>query len=409
LNQFLKKKRNIVAGNGFCSNRKPNIHFYKDKIEQLSQKKKSKPTNSMDCKVPSNFSFLENCEETCDFFERIALHSDNNKVKKIFFDQGNCKNIDLCAESVAAVLLKDLSKEKRIVLRGSYPMDENLKHIVRASGVTKYLKISNDCPDDMIIFDMKEGRKTAVKPNISTEKELQSSKLIEHLNRCLINCGWKLKNSGKEHLGKIIGEVLDNAECHSKRPLWWINAYLRTIGEKKGECQLVIFNFGRSIYESMQDLPIDNDLRKEIELLVAEHSKKKFFSQSWDKEVLWTLYSLQEGVSRFSGSKNSKDRGQGLPDLIEFFQQIGKCDGKEPVMALISGNTFIKFDNDYLISIKEADGARRRQIAFNKANDLHIPPDSTKVVKLKHFFPGTICSFKFYIDNKYLESLKNGK
>ena len=366
------------------------------------------PKNTVSCPIPSVFSFIENCENTVSFFNDIINQSINNKTKRLIFNQKSCTRIDLCAESVAAVLLNDLFKERGIRLSGQYPDDEKLKHIVRASGVTKFLKISHDNPDDMHLLGLIEGAKSKSKATQSSEKEMQSSKLIKYIDECLHFSGWELSKKGKLYLLNIVSEVLDNAECHSLRSNWWINAYLRCIDKNKFECQLVIFNFGRPICKSMQTLPPENALRKKIESLIHLHRSHGFFSKKWDEDVLWTLYSLQEGVSRIVDENGSTtDHGQGLSDLIEFFQKIGDSKAEHPVMALVSGSVYIRFDNDYRINHVSQGSVQRRQIAFNLQNDLTKPPDSHKVMKLKSFFPGTVFSFKFYIDNDYLKDLND--
>lgn len=405
--RLLKKNRSYLKR---CFNRDSISSSYLKLLNVYSQSIEKTPQKKVSCSVPLIFSFLENCEDTVCYFNDLISQSVNKKTKKVTFDQTKCTCIDLCAESVAAVLLKDLYRERGIRLSGCYPDDENLKHIVRASGVTKYLKISNDNPEDMHLFGLIEGNKSVSKAALSSEKELQASKLIKYIDECLHFSGWELNREGKQYLLKMVTEVLDNAENHSLRSKWWINAYLRRITENQFECQLVIFNFGRSISKSMQTLPTQNGLRKQIEQLVSLHKGKGWFSKKWDEDVLWTLYSLQEGVSRIVDENGSStDRGQGLSDLIEFFQEIGDSKAKHPVMAIVSGNVYIKFDNDYRIHHVSCNGGQRRQIAFNKQNDLQKPPDSQKVMKLKSFFPGTIFSFKFYIDSDYLKELKNDR
>jgi len=54
--------------------------------------------------------------------------------------------------------------------------------------------------------------------------------------------------------------------------------------------------------------------------------------------------------------------------------------------------------------IKDFKGQKSKQIiAFNNNNNLQEPPNSNNVIKMKSYFPGTLISLKFYIDEKYLE------
>lgn len=384
-------------------------HYYYTKLRQLDEKKQKEQSKKLKLKVPSNFSMIENCDNTLELIEQLVLGA-SKKTKEIYLDQFQCSNIDLCAETVVSVLFKDIAKYYNAKLSGRYPRDERLSHIVRASGVTKILEVSKDNPYDMIIYPLTQGHKQISSAKESTKKEIEATKLIAHLDQCMNSCGWQLQKKGKEYLYKIIGEILDNAEIHSQKSSWWISAYMQSLKDNVGECHLVFLNFGESIYESMQNLDAGNPVRLRIEQLAQKHKKRGVFHTKFDESTLWTLYSLQEGVSRFSASGDcTNDRGQGLSDLVEFFQKIGKSVDRDPVMALISGDTYIQFDNDYKMNIKEIDGKQRRQIAFNEQNDLEQAPDEKKVRKLKHHFPGTIYSFKFYVDDCYLTKFTQGQ
>ncbi|MBR2090042.1 MAG: hypothetical protein IJ905_06710 [Fibrobacter sp.] len=96
VNLVLPNKRNGI----FCP-------FYREKLTELKRNpKEDVPKNILRLQIPQNFSMLENCEETMEVFEKLVFSTNNNKVKKIIFNQENCQNIDLGAETVAAVLLK---------------------------------------------------------------------------------------------------------------------------------------------------------------------------------------------------------------------------------------------------------------------------------------------------------------
>lgn len=383
-------------------------HYYDRSVCSMGRKQ---PKNISRPEVPQNFSFIENCEKTCIFLNDLVSSVQNNKTKKIYLDQSKCTNIDLCAETVTAVLLKDIGDNYKIKLQGKYPDDYELKRVVCASGITKYLKVVNYNPEDMCLFPIVKGRKVKSQANESPSKDIEADKLINYINECLNKCGWQIVKDSKAKFAKAFVEILDNAEEHSQKINWWITAYSKELASKKIECHLVLFNFGISVYQSMQKLPLENALRTRIEGLIKKHQGKHFFSKKWDDETLWTLYSLQEGSSRFyAQGEENKDRGQGLSDLIQFFQEIGESDdGETPVMVMVSGNVYIKFDNDYKIVKRNKNGNERRQIAFNHSNSLEEPPDKNKVMKLSSTFPGTLYSFKFIIDDKHLQKLQKEK
>jgi hypothetical protein len=72
-------------------------------------------------------------------------------------------------------------------------------------------------------------------------------------------------------------------------------------------------------------------------------------------------------------------------------------------MVLISGSTRIYFNDKYHMGPKNIGGQERQWIAFNEENDLAQKPDPNNVHSLKAFFPGTVLTLRFYIDEKYLE------
>lgn len=362
--------------------------------------------------APKIFSFIENPEETIGFFYQLVEYGFGIKTRSLCIDQSACEHIDLCAETVASVILKELQDKYKMHLSGTYPKEESVKRMVLVSGIPKCLGVSNYMDKNYTRFNLIEGHKTKAKADVSSTKEIRGTQLTEYINRCLNACGWSFSRTGKGRLGKLTGEVIDNAENHSGLYHWWVQAYQHSLESgKRGECHLVMFNFGKSIYESLAGLKHDSRLREKIQFLVDAHSSKGFFSNQWNTEALWTLYSLQEGASRLvDDGEANKDRGQGLPDLVEYFQILGQSSSQDehPTMCLISGNVFIKFDNTYKIAKVTKDGKIRRQIAFNKENDLSQPPDNSKVRMMKRKFPGTVFSLRFYIDDSNLEKIKNG-
>jgi hypothetical protein len=155
-------------------------------------------------------------------------------------------------------------------------------------------------------------------------------------------------------------------------------------------------------------------LRKaQIGALAHEHKTKGFFAiltkyvdiylPIWQEESLWTLYALQEGVSRFRNTVGHIDRGNGTVKMIEFFSELASG---RPQMALISGRTHILFDGKYRISPIEVDGEIRKVIAFNNNNDLRERPDPDYVRTLRNHFPGTLISLRFQLKQADLALIK---
>ena len=136
-----------------------------------------------------------------------------------------------------------------------------------------------------------------------------------------------------------------------------------------------------------------------MESLSEKYTQQKFFKKSeFEEETLWTLYALQEGVTREQDWK----RGNGSIRFIEsFFKLKGNesCDDKSK-MAITSGNTHIVFNGEYLIFEKPRPegGKPYKMMTFNKENDLENKPDKKYVYFAENYFPGTLITAKIWID-----------
>ena len=298
-----------------------------------------------------------------------------------------------------------------VQFRGHFPNSPEEHLIVLATGLPKELGVQLPSPDGFLTFPLRIGRKGTATGSTSQPLETTTTKLVQYINRCLEKYGWALNHEGARYLTALVGEVLGNAEDHSARRHWWVSGYLRQPSSTAyGDCHISIFSFGRSISDSIQSLPQDSLLSQEIERLISKHQKGRLFvAKKWQPENLRTIYALQEGVSRYNTSSTTLGhRGRGTADLIEFFSELGQSTHRQakPKMCLVSGRTHIVFDGRYQMQKTSFHDGTARTIAFNKNNDLSNPPDSSAVKWLRHPFPGTLISLKFYIDPTHLKSIQ---
>jgi hypothetical protein len=92
--------------------------------------------------------------------------------------------------------------------------------------------------------------------------------------------------------------------------------------------------------------------------------------------------------------------------MIQAFQKLGSSAAEpEPNMTLLSGRTRILFNSKYSLVPVAVPGGTRSVIAFNENNDLEDKPDSANVHTVSGTFPGTLLSFKFFVDKGFLEKL----
>lgn len=360
---------------------------------------------------PPRFSFIEAPEDALQVLGELVSYSLRRRTDRIGFVQRECSLLDLCAESAASVLALEAQRRLHVQFRGVFPARADQREIASATGLPKQLGAKIAEPEGFLTFELCRGRRGIETATKSSQREYQSGRLTEYVNRCLARYGFVLKASSAEYLSSLVGEVIGNAEDHADRDEWWIAGYLRHLSKSEyGDCHITIFNFGKTLSESLQQLPDVARLRLDIEALVAEHGSRGWFGPQWTEENLWTLYALQEGVSRHNDHPSRiGDRGRGTVDMITFFQKLGQSAAAHavPKMCVISGSTHVLFDGRYEMQPQLTKANETRHIiAFNAANDLSQPPDPLSLTHLSRNFPGTLISLRFYLDKKNLAALE---
>jgi hypothetical protein len=358
--------------------------------------------------IPPSFSIIDSPEQTLASLSLLAQQMQAERLGQVFLDFRKLTKYDLGANGLLDVLVDELSiqarqTKRKIRWRGTYPADSGDRRFVKAMGVIKRLKIEHEYPskdeeDKLALFDTRcKHYVRALKPKEADLKARVTQRFADHINKCLGSVKMILTNEARGRLCQYVGEIIDNAEEHAGMLDWAIQGYLDTHLEVP-MCEIVIFNFGRTIAESFASLPEDSYTRRQIKTYIDLHQKNGFFQHKWRIEDLHTLIALQGNVS--SKNKAPTDtRGNGTVDLIEFFQRVqaecsnGQRSDEQARMAIVSGSTYILFDGKYKMQ-ENSNGIRI--IAFNDANDLRQKPDPQYVRQLEGVeFPGTLISIKF--------------
>ncbi len=379
--------------------------------------------------IPEVFSFIHNPGEALNVIFSLLEISRATRKRHLVFDHRKCREIELGASAVLDVVVMHLRREwiasrTSYQIRGYFPEDSSVAELLRCTGLTKHLRIRGaELPEitekQYTKTDLFIGRRsTASRLNASSDQEKRASALAKHLDQCFRQAaGMRLSRKGLREIVRWAGELITNAEEHSGiegGDEWFAISYMRLIKSESngeahtvGECHLVIFSFGKSIYESLNDPNTPISTREQVRELAESMSKKPWFGKesAFSMEDLWTLYALQEGVSRFNFRPGSNNRGSGTVTIIDAFQKLGDSlnNSLNPEMVLISGSSRIYFNQQYHLA-KEA-ASDRKVIAFNSLNDLREKPDAKHVNRLPGKFPGTLISFKFFIDANYLRQL----
>lgn len=370
------------------------------------------PQTSLHLKVPATFSMLADPDTALAMVCSFAKTHREKIISDVFVDLEGIKEQDLGAHALLDKLVEEMVVQTkyqgaRMGWKGNFPIDPARKRFVMAMGIIRQLGLTDR------YLKLNEAKKIhlferrcrhyirQVKPVNPEDKSAQANaaqRFVDHVSKCLAREGRDLTNEGRSTLCNYVVEVIDNAENHAGMVDWTIQGYV-DMAMTEPQCEIVVFNFGKSIAETLEELPADSYTMKQIHKYLELHSTNGWFTPKWRREDLLTLIALQGSVSSKNDSENST-RGQGTADLIEFFQQMNDertIEGNTAAsMYIVSGSTRILFDPKYRL-IRDEEG--RRVIAFNQANDLNEPPDSTCVMPLKSGsrLPGTMIGIKFAV------------
>ena len=370
--------------------------------------------------IPKSFSISENPEETIHILRKLFKYGTDLRINEIIIDHSECINLEIAASTIMDIIVLAIRNFRRnnmsdIVFSGQIPNDGKVKDIFMASGLARHMKLEMESEvrfdrSKMELFDLASGFYS------SGKSDYTATKLSEYIIKCMNTQGFTLNNQGRNALSVMFSEVLNNCEIHGgSDTIWYAQAHyqISQLSSDCGEIQMVIMNFGNTIFEQLNSPATTEETKQKLNYLESRH--RKYFGAKWNKEMLYTLFSLQEGISRLrdKNSTGNNKRGTGTIRLLENFRKIGGTHlNRKPLMTITSGNTHIIFDSKYQLK-KEAFNDKilgtneRKVIAFNQANDIFLPPDSDYVRKINDFFPGTIISLDFFFDKQYLNTILN--
>jgi len=369
--------------------------------------------------VPEPFSLLENEKESFKFLNDIFYLLDHDMTENILIDFQYCENIDpdasICLDLIVGEFIRYFQAcrvrkvpKKLKNIRVLNHQKDSIKRVLYSIGAFTNLKGFKIKFSDVVPYPLKIGDNRSGSPE---EKEVEITELVDYLRSCLKRMSKDLTPRALRDFSQIIGEILTNAEEHSTTQYRYSIGYFQEFNTSKnhyGYIKLVILNFGDTIYEKFKGPNCRNlEVKKRMEELSNKYTRKGLFtSREFEEETLWTLYSLQEGVT----STNEK-RGNGSIRFIESFFNLkgtGSKADKDSKLKLMSGNSRIIFDGTYPIkTIKKHSGESFQVMTFNKNSDIENKPDKKFVNFVPHFFPGTILTARIVIDDEDLKNYGN--
>lgn len=342
--------------------------------------------------LPPNFCLYENPIEVMKLIKTVASLSSFSNIKELYIDHTKCKKHDLAAEILFASAVRSLDADKPNSFRieGILPSDEKMSRLLKSIGVVKdtaapkfheqnyeHLKLYKKCSDpneknEKSLFEL--DRKTAA-----------TTGFADYLNECLGLISTSLSGDEKSKLTRYLGEVLGNAEDHSGGKIWQIVGYLDSSDLDNLCCEIVIFNIGKTFFETFID-------KKESAIV---NDKRLAYVNQHDlpEELLTLVYAMQQNAS--SKLDEQIDRGQGTKYFMELFHHLTEkntnCHSK-PKMLILSGGAILKMDGTYNPILSE----NKLIYALNKSNDLSKAPDGRYIEALgKEKFPGAIIYIRY--------------
>lgn len=361
--------------------------------------------------IPKIFSLIENPKDSYDAIKKIIASLLIHKRQEVIIDYTICDNFTLEAQVLLDLILKDIlcfyklcegiNKFKNIPklitdrsIRGSNILTMLFSVGSQAIHAKKQQEFANVIP-----YNLRFHRATSNSLYQIEQKELDTTSLSDYVEKCLDRMGRKLDDESMDDLCTVIGEILINAEEHSSTKSRYSIGYFEEKdidGKHIGFFQLVIMNIGRTIYEKFHDQDCPNKkIVEKMRILSDKYTKKHFWQRNtFEEESLWTLYSLQDGVTSIS-PELYQHRGNGSCRFIESFFNLrtNKDDNGLSKMTLQSGKTNIIFDGKYNTCDRIVNGDKYKVMTFNESGDIEDKPDTQYVKTTEYYFPGTfICA-----------------
>ena len=372
--------------------------------------------------IPKRFSILSNPESSYNVLRQVVEAITFQNCDKLILEYKNCKYCDLATQVFLDSILKSfdnyarLCKAARVTkyirisqVGGEHIYDESLRKMINSVGspvelINRQMKFKDVEPFRLRLIDARD----VTKAKFEGLKEIDSTDLIEYVQKCLSRFNKTLTQDARQALGTVLGETIANAEEHSTLHNRYLIGYMEENNDDQshyGLLNVVIMNTGSTIYERFkypdEDEIINSECVGQMQALSDKFTRKGLFDfNKFTEETLWTLYSLQGGVSIVP--REVRNRGNGTIGFIKSFFSLKGSTAVDNVsrMTILSGNTRIDFDGTYqILENVGTDGRKIERMTFNKSNSLDDKPDSKYVYHTKHYFPGTLISAQLLIND----------
>lgn len=368
-------------------------------------------------KIPKRFSFYDSHDECVDVFTHLAA-SLYHHTKELCVDFSECEDISVSTMSLMYILVKDyftsLGKGKKKAKHTKFIVKPPSK--IDDLRVMKYLKIFDfydykdftDADGEFLKLNVLSGKFRG--SYFENRKATAAKQIVEFINQSYLPAKKILSKDGRNLFEGLTNEMLNNAEDHSiKHETWYVSGVTFHDSNDDAdllELNLTILNFGDSFFEGFERTKRENaENYQKLEKLLNHHQKQFTYKDRFEKESLFTLYMLNEGISRLKYEDDS--RGNGTMPFLKAFADLedkGPQDKKyRSVLKIITGHTTLSCDS-YVVPYSE-DG-QHLQISLNKEQDFKKLPESKYLQYHSKYFPGSFIECKVFL-NKNLTDQKN--
>lgn len=370
--------------------------------------------------IPKIFSFYSNFDESIEVFKQL-LACFLRKEGNITMDFSKCESTCLSVLSLLKILYEEfLVSQNRYQRINKLYQTRKLKIIpsFKDLKVKKYLHalgfyIYDDFKDDdgeVLPLDLIRGKyRNSYQENV---KAKAINQIVDFINESFSPVNKCLTQDGLNTIESLVSEILNNAEDHSFNNSEWfthgISFHEQIHEEKVVELNLAIINFGNSMYRGFEETKELNSANYSI-VNNKYSSHLKLFDEHhyFEKESLFMLYMLNEGISRLKYQDQS--RGNGTMQFLHAFATLGSFGSTNrnfnSLLNVISGHTVLSCDNQVSPYFHE----NHLKLSLNKEKSLSLLPDKTYLKYNTEYFPGTIIECKIYFNEHFFdEILKNG-
>lgn len=394
------------------------VENYKSKLFLFLVEKKfiiGTEDSSTKIKIGTRFSLDSDYAETIEKIRDIVYSMWINAGSTIEIDFSDCNFVDQSALFLLQILRFEFQEEfenlsrrltvldPRIKVSFIESKDSNVNLHLFLCGLISTVILKNSIEPIESLGYLKGSRQQ--KAYLENKKGLNASKIVNYINRCLIRNGFELNSTGMSDITNLIGEILNNAEDHSPFNTYYVTANYHHENDNDsdtltvGELNLSFLNFGFSIYEGLEDNKTQNT--QVYKFLNDGYNSVITQNTSFSKENLFTLYALQDGISRLKFEDQS--RGTGTMKFIRCFFSIGDYQDpqgeKNPHLSILSGKTRLVCDKQHEPFLK----SNKYFVSLNKEKNLLLPPERSHLKDLQYAFPGTMLSVKVFLNNEHIK------